>query len=255
MKQPLTHAILALLIIALSTACPAWGAGLLDAVKGVANSAGVSTSGKPNAATGDPNSAQTANGLKEALTIGVEKAVELTGKTDGYFKNDAIKIVLPEQLDKVDQVLRQMGGDQLSDMLIEKMNRAAEAAAPQAKSIFVDAIADLQFQDVTKLMGGKDDAATEYLKNKTGPQLKSAFLPQIKESMESVGAIKVYNEYVGAYSENPLAKMLGVKLDINDYVTDQAVEGLFTMVAEQETKIRENPAARTTELLQAVFGN
>ncbi len=255
MKQTFTYTVLAASFIVFLAAFPGWGAGLLDSVKGVADSMGISTGSGQQTTAANTNSEQTASGLKQALIIGVEKAVEMAGKTDGYFKNDAIKIVLPEQLDKVDQILRQMGGSQLSDMLIEKMNRAAEAAAPQAKSIFVDAIADLQFQDVTKLMSGKDDAATAYLKNKTGPQLKSAFLPQIKQSMESVGAIKAYSEYVGAYSENPLAKMLGIKLDINEYVTDQAVDGLFTMVAEQETKIRENPAARTTELLQAVFGN
>ncbi|MFO8085851.1 MAG: DUF4197 domain-containing protein [Desulfobacterales bacterium] len=205
-------------------------------------------------ATGAISAAQASEGLKEALTVGVQEAVKLAGVEDGFYKNSAIKILLPENLQKADKIVRQLGGEELSKMLVEKMNRAAEKATPQAQEIFVTAIKDMQFEDAKKILSGGDNAATTYLKENTSESLTDSFYPVVKETMEEIGAIKTYDDYVGKFSSNPLMKIAGMEMDINKYVTEEAIDGLFVMVAEQEKKIRQNPAARVTDLLESVFG-
>ncbi|GBC59716.1 hypothetical protein DENIS_0657 [Desulfonema ishimotonii] len=195
---------------------------------------------------------QTVQGLKEALNVGIEAAVKRTGADGGFYNNPAIKILLPESLQKADAVIRKLGGEALSESLIQKMNTAAEKAAPQGQEIFINAISEMQFDDAMGILSGGDDAATRYLEQKTGEDLKSAFYPIVKGSMEEVGAIKTYNDYVGKYASNPLVKMGSP--DINQYVTDEAISGLFKVLGEEEKKIRENPAARVTDLLKSVFG-
>lgn len=198
---------------------------------------------------------QTSDGLKEALTVGVQEAVKLVGVEDGFYKNSAIKILLPENLQKGDKIVRQLGGEEVSEMLVEKMNRAAEKASPEAEEIFVNAIKDMKFEDANKILSGGDNAATSYLEETTSEELNASFYPIVKETMGEIGAIKTYDDYVGKLSSNPLMKMSGMDMDISQYVTEKTVDGLFLMVAEQEKKIRENPAARVTDLLKSVFGN
>jgi hypothetical protein len=205
-------------------------------------------------ATGAASAAQASEGLKEALTVGVQEAVKLTGVEDGFYKNSAIKILLPEKLQKADTVVRQLGGEELSETLVEKMNRAAEKATPQAQEIFVTAIKDMQFEDANKILSGGDNAATTYLQDNTSEELTTSFYPIVKETMGEIGAIKTYDDYVGKFSSNPLMKMTNIDMDISRYVTEKTVDGLFVMVAEQEKKIRENPAARVTDVLKSVFG-
>ena len=205
-------------------------------------------------ATGAISADQAAGGLKEALTVGIQEAVKLAGAEDGFYKNPAIKILLPEKLQSADKIVRQLGGEELSEMLVEKMNRAAEKSAPQAQEIFVTAIKNMQFEDANKILSGGDNAATTYLKENTSEELTTSFYPIVKETMGEIGAIKTYDDYVGNFSSNPLMKMADMDLDISRYVTEKSVDGLFVMVAEQEKKIRQNPAARVTDLLKSVFG-
>ena len=134
------------------------------------------------------------------------------------------------------------------------MNRAAEKATPQAQEIFVTAIKDMQFEDANKILSGGDNAATTYLQENTSEELTTSFYPIVKETMGEIGAIKTYDDYVGKFSSNPLMKMTDIDMDISRYVTEKTVDGLFVMVAEQEKKIRENPAARVTDVLKSVFG-
>jgi len=223
-------------------------------VPGVASESTASDTAGGGEATGTTSAAQASEGLKEALTVGVQEAVKLTGVEDGFYKNSAIKILLPEKLQKADTVVRQLGGEELSETLVEKMNRAAEKATPQAQEIFVTAIKDMQFEDANKILSGGDNAATTYLQENTSEELTTSFYPIVKETMGEIGAIKTYDDYVGKFSSNPLMKMTDIDMDISRYVTEKTVDGLFVMVAEQEKKIRENPAARVTDLLKSVFG-
>lgn len=193
-----------------------------------------------------------AEGLKEALKVGIEKAVKKVGVLDGYYKDDAIKILLPKDLRKVEEYLSKIGAEKYTEQVVEKMNRAAEEAAPKAQEIFVDAIKKMKFDDAMKIFNGKENEATEYLKEKTTGSLVETFTPIVRETMEKVGAIKAYNDLVDKYSKNPLLEK--VDLDINKYVTENAVAGLFKVVAEEEGKIRQDPEARITDILKDVFG-
>lgn len=193
-------------------------------------------------------------GLKELLKVGIKTAVQLVGVEDGFYKNDEIRIPLPDKLKKADKLLRRFGAGRLSDDLIKKMNRAAEKAAPLALDIFLEAIKNITFDDVLGLLSGNDNAATVFLQNKTSEPLKTAFYPMVKNTMEEVKAVKAYNDYMGKYSSNPFVKSLGLELDISRYVTDKAIDGLFLMVGKEEKKIREDPAARATDLLKVLFG-
>lgn len=194
----------------------------------------------------------TSRGLKEALNVGISEAVKLVGREDGFLGNDAIRIPLPGALEKVDGMVRKAGGAELSDALVTKMNRAAEKAAPQALEIFVKAIEGISFDDAAGILNGGDQAATTFLKEKTGANLTVAFQPIVTSTMEELGLVKLYNDYTGTVGDNPLVKAM--LPDLNEYVTAKAVDGLFVMVAERETQIRKNPAARVTTLLQDVFG-
>ncbi|MBN2384166.1 DUF4197 domain-containing protein [bacterium] len=190
-------------------------------------------------------------GLKEALKISIQNSVKRVGCLDGYFKNDAIKILLPKDLHKVEEYLSQVGAEKYIEQFVEKMNRAAEEAVPLAQEIFVDAVKKIQFDDALKILNGKGNEATVYLQEKTTSSLVEKFTPLVRQSMEKVGAVKAYNDLVDKYCQNPLFQK--VDLDLNKYVTEKAVDGLFKTVAEEETKIRTDPAARITDLLQNVF--
>ena len=190
-------------------------------------------------------------GLKEALQVATEKTVALTGKTDGYFANQAIKILMPERLRSFETGLRAVGYGAQIDELVLGMNRAAERAAPQAKQIFFEAIGDMSFGDARKILNGGDTAATEYFKGKTTPRLTSAFRPVVERSMSQVGVSRQYKDLVGRFEAIPFAKSQA--FDLDGYVVEKGLGGLFTVLGEQEKQIRTNPTARATDLLKEVF--
>jgi hypothetical protein len=191
-------------------------------------------------------------GLKEALVVSAGNAVSLTGRLDGFFKNAAIKILLPKQIQTVAKGLRVMGQGSLVDEFVLSMNRAAEKAAPQARRIFVDAIKEMTFDDARRILTGGDTAATEYFRLKTSERIAESFRPIIERSMDEVGATRQYKALLGNIQNIPFAKTQS--LDLDQYVVDKALEGLFYMVGEEEKKIRKNPAARVSSILQEVFG-
>jgi hypothetical protein len=192
-------------------------------------------------------------GLKEALKIGSDNTVSLTGKTDGYFANEAIKILMPEQLRSAEKGLRALGQGPKVDELVLGMNRAAEKAAPAAKSIFWDAITGMSFEDARKILGGGDTAATDYFRAKTGDALTAAFRPVVNDSMKAVGVVQQYDQVRGLYQSVPFASSLP-SFDIEQYVVAKALDGLFLVLGQEERKIRTDPAARVTDLLKQVFG-
>ena len=193
-----------------------------------------------------------ASGLKEALQVASGKAVDLTGATDGYFKNQAIKILMPEQLRSLESGLRTVGLGSQVDSFVLNMNRAAERAAPAARQIFGDAVGEMTIDDGRKILNGGDTAATDYFKTKTSGRLTQAFRPVIERSMNEVDLTRQYKELVGLAQGIPFLKTENVDLD--RYVTGKALGGLFQVVGEQERLIRTNPTARATDLLKQVFG-
>jgi hypothetical protein len=194
-------------------------------------------------------------GLKEALATGTERAVTAVAKTDGYFGNQLIKILLPDKVQQAADILGSIGYQQQVDELILSMNRAAEKAAPKAASFFGDAIRQMTVEDAKGILSGGETAATRFFENKTRSKLFEAFKPTVAKSMDQVGTARAYKEMIGTYGTVPLASLVGAPaLDLDAYVTDKALDGLFIMVGEEEKKIRTNPAARTTDLLRKVFG-
>jgi len=190
--------------------------------------------------------------LKQALQVGTENAVRLTGRTDGYFRNEAIKILLPEQLRTLASGLRTVGLGAQVDELVLGMNRAAERAAPQAKQIFWDAIGAMTIDDARQILGGGDTAATEYFRARTSGALAAAFRPVVEASMREVGVTRQYAEL---YRRAQAIPFLNVEAyDLDRYVVTRALDGLFHVVGDEEKKIRTDPAARVTELLREVFG-
>ena len=202
--------------------------------------------------TGSLGEVKIGQGLKEALQVGTANAVSLTGRTDGYFKNEAIKILMPKQLKTVERGLRTVGYGPQLDELVLSMNRAAEQAAPAAKNIFWNAIGEMTIDDAQKILNGGNTAATTYFKGKTTPQLTTAFTPVVEKSMSQVGVTQQYNELLGRAKAIPFLNT--ESYDINHYVVGKSLDGLFVVVGQQEAQIRANPAARTTELLKEVFG-
>ena len=196
--------------------------------------------------------AKIGSGLKEALKIGTESAVKFTGKLDGYFMNQAIKLLMPEKLQAMEKTLRAVGLGPQVDEFVLSMNRAAERAAPAAKQIFWDAIGEMTFQDAKKILSGNETAATDYFKAKTTDNLTTAFKPIVDKATNEVGVTRQYKELVGRFQSIPFVKIETV--DIDQYVTTKALDGLFYVVAQEEKKIRTDPAARVTDLLKEVFG-
>ncbi len=195
--------------------------------------------------------AKIGSGLKEALKVGTENTVKLTGQTDGYFKDQAIKILMPEKLQTLEKGLRLVGYGPQVDEFVLSMNRAAERAAPQAKQIFWDAIGEMTFDDARKILSGSDTAATEYFRAKTSDKLTTAFRPVVDRTMNEFNVTRQYKDLVGRYQAIPFAK--SEALDIDSYVVTKALDGLFHVLGEEERKIRTNPTARVTDLLKEVF--
>ena len=204
--------------------------------------------------TGNGSSLSTddvAKGLKEALNVGVEKGTKKLSTVDGFFKDAAVKILLPPDAQKVEKVLRNMGlGSQVDDAILS-MNRAAEDAAKSAAPIFVDAIKQMSIQDAWGILKGGDTSATKYLRSKTTTQLGNAFSPVISQSLSKVDATKYWNTLVTTYNNIPFVRK--VNADLVAYVTDKALAGIFYQVSQQELQIRKDPLARSTDLLKKVF--
>ena len=190
-------------------------------------------------------------GLKEALTIGIQNAIGNVSNLDGYYKNPKIKIPLPSAVKKVEAILRGVGYGSKVDAFELSMNRAAEKAAPEAKSIFWDAIKQMSFIDARRILEGRDNEATLYLKDKTFNRLGRIFEPIVHDSMSRIGVTQQYQDLNTKLSSVPFTKPLS--FDLDQYVTEGALDGLFYMLAEEERKIREDPAARVNDLLKRVF--
>lgn len=207
----------------------------------------------PSGATVGSGDARTdASGIKEALAVGTERAVQGLSKPDGYFGNQAVKILMPSGIQKVAELARMAGYQKQVDAFVLSMNRAAEAAAPQAARFFGDAIRDMTLDDVRGILAGGDTAATEFFRRKTQDRLYAAFKPVVSAKVDEVGATRAYKDMMSRYEKVPLAG--SQSLDLDHYVTEKALDGLFLMVGEEEKKIRTNPLARSTELLKTVFG-
>ncbi len=189
--------------------------------------------------------------LKEALVQGVTKGVAEVSQVGGYLLNPEIKIPFPPEAQNVEKKLRGIGLGGEVDKAVESINKAAEKAATEAKDIFVAAIKGLTIKDAMNIVGGENDAATQYLQRETTTSLESKFNPIIQASLDAVDATKHWSTVMSAYNKIPLVKK--VNPDLTEYVTSKAIDGLFVMIAKEELNIRENPIARTTDLLKKVF--
>jgi hypothetical protein len=194
-----------------------------------------------------------ANGLKEALTIGAEKGCVNLSKPDGFFKNAALKILMPPEAQKIENTIRNLGLNQLADDFILSLNRAAEDACTTAAPIFVKAIKDITISDGINILKGNDTAATNYLRTKTQTELVASFSPIIKTSLDKVEATKNWEKIITVYNKIPLVNKK-INPDLTAYVTEKSMTGIYTEIASQEKEIRSNPMARTTALLKSVFG-
>lgn len=194
---------------------------------------------------------EVASGLKEALIRGISEGAARASQVDGYFGNPKLKIPFPPDVQKVENRLRELGMGSEVDRFVKTLNRAAEEAAKEAKPIFVNAIRSMTLQDAWGILKGADNAATNYLQDKTSAQLKVKFLPVIRKTLDRVNATRYYGDIVNTYNKIPFVE--DVNPDLDDYAADMALEGLFRLVAEEEAKIRKDPLARTTELLRKVF--
>ena len=195
--------------------------------------------------------AEIASGLKEALNNGIDKQVVKLTAVDGFYKNEMVKILLPEELRKVDKALRDIGMSKLADEGLKVINRAAEDAVKESTPIFVNAIKGMTFTDAKNILLGDERSATTYLENSTSSALYVKFNPVIKNSFAKVGADKVWTNIINKYNTIPLVKK--VNPDLTDYTTNKAMEGVFKMVAVEEKNIRTNLASRTSDLLKRVF--
>jgi hypothetical protein len=233
-------------------------AGFLDQLKSA-----ITPTNKTVTAAGALSQDQMAGGLKEALSKGVEHAVSSLGHDGGFLTNLNVKIPMPEKLQKVESALRLAGQNQMADDFVGSMNHAAEQAVPAAAGVFGDAIKQMSIEDAKGILAGANDSATQFFRRTTQTNLQAKFYPIVQKATDSVGVTARYKTMMGKFAAvDTLGGLFGskspVKLeaaDIDSYVTDKALDGLFKMVAEEEKNIRANPIARTTDLLQKVFGS
>lgn len=204
-------------------------------------------------ATSALSDTQISTGLKDALKLGTQTVVKQLGKEGGFSLDPAIKIPLPAPLAKVDGTLKKFGMGSLTADLETRMNRAAEIATPKAGALFVNAIQKMTVTDAQAILTGSNDSATQYLRKTMGPDLAKEIQPIIQTSLAEAGAVKAYDAVTAQYAKMPLASSL--KTNMNDYVTNKALDGIFYYVAQEEAAIRANPAKRTTDILKKVFGS
>ncbi|MGB7843652.1 MAG: DUF4197 domain-containing protein [Salinimicrobium sp.] len=194
---------------------------------------------------------QIAAGLRQALDKGIDTQVSKLAQENGFFSNELVRITLPPELQKVDKTLRDVGLSSLADEGLKVLNRAAEDAVQEATPIFVNAVKEITFTDARNILLGEDTAATAYLSGKTSDQLYTKFNPVISNSLDEVGATQVWSNIIQRYNQLPLTS--NVNPNLPDYVTQEALKGVFTMIAVEEREIRNNFSARTTDLLKRVF--
>jgi hypothetical protein len=220
---------------------------LAQDIKGAAADALKAAGGVSGASGGE-----VAAGLKEALATGTGNAVQGLAKSDGYFGDAAVKILMPGKMQQAAEVLKKAGYQKEVDDFILSMNRAAEQAAPKARPIFEDAVKKMSFEDAQKILNGGNTAATDYFKKSTSANLTAAFKPAVSESMNQAGVTRSYKALTERYTKAvPFGKM--DSFDLDGYVTQKSLDGLFLKVGQEEARIRTNPAARTTDLLKKVF--
>lgn len=195
--------------------------------------------------------AEISSGLRQALEFGIDKEVTSLAKENGFFSNELVRIGLPAELQKVDKTLRDVGLDALADEGLKVLNRAAEDAVSEAIPVFADAVKGITFADARNILLGADDAATVYLNNKTEQELYRRFNPIISNSLDRVGATQVWKNIIQKYNSLPVTS--NVNPDLPDYVTNEALDGVFVMIAKEEKDIRSSLSARTTDLLKKVF--
>lgn len=200
---------------------------------------------------GGLGNAEIASGLREALDFGIDKQVSKLTAEDGFFKNELVKILLPKELQKVDKALRDIGLGNLADEGLKVLNRAAEDAVKEATPIFVSAVKDITFADAKNILIGSDNAATHYLTDKTQTALYGKFNPVIKSSFSKVGADQIWENLINRYNSIPFTN--NVNPDLTDYVSGEALKGVYTMIAVEEKEIRNKVSSRTTDLLKKVF--
>lgn len=247
------------LTLALSVSLTSSRAGLLDML-GLGKPATNETSAVPGGLAASLSQDQVVQGLKEALDKGVQAAVSQLGHDGGFLTNPAVKIPMPEKLQTVEKTLRALKQDQLADEFVTTMNHAAEQAVPEAAGVFADAVKGMSIADAKAILAGTNNAATQYFRRTTETNLYVKFLPIVKQATDKAGVTSAYKQVMakaggGSAFGSFGRSLLGAdSMDVDAYVTNKALDGLFTMVAEEEKRIRDNPAARTTALLQQVFG-
>lgn len=204
--------------------------------------------------SGAVTSSEIASGLKEALRIGINKGADKASAVDGYYKNPLIKIIMPPEAQQVEKRLRQVGLGKQVDSFIMELNRSAEDAAKEAKPIFLTALTQMTIQDAVGILRGEPNAATQYLKRTTTSQLVTAFTPVIEKALKKNNASQHYADIVNTYNRLPFVAKKADP-DITRYATTRAVDGMFTLIEQEEREIRKNPAARVNDLLRRVFGS
>jgi hypothetical protein len=253
MKTPLA------LVLSFALSHVICSAGLWD-VLGLSKKDTNATSGVPAGLSSTLSQDQMVQGLKEALSKGVAQAINRLGTDGGFLTNLDVKIPMPERLQTVERTLRTLKQDAMADQFVATMNHAAEKAVPQAAGVFADAIKSLSIQDAQAILTGPTNAATQFFRRTTETNLYQRFLPIVKQSTDAAGVTAAYKKVIDAGSGSGTLgsfgrSLLGAdSLDVDGYVTSKALDGLFKMVATEEARIRENPVARTTEMLQKVFG-
>ncbi len=231
----------AILLLAIS-----FGLAACDQLQQIAEQAG------QEGITGPPTQAQISEGIREALIVGASNSVWQTSKNNGFYGNALIRIPFPPEAQKVEEIARSLGLDKQVDQFVETMNHGAEQAAAKAKPIFVSAIKQMTLRDVYDIWRGEKDAATQYLIKTTRPKLEAEFRPVIQSALDQVEVTRYWNPIISNYNQIPLVSP--VNPDLDEYVLTEAMDGLFTVIALEEAKIREDPVARVSSILRRVFG-
>jgi len=255
-KQLIVLSFIAASSVMVSPAFSGWQDVLKDADKMLKSTTGQDSS---SIASSSLSNSEITKGLKEALDIGVKKAIDMLGTENGFLNDQSVKIPLPESMQKVESLLRSAGQEKQLDEFITSMNRAAEQAVPQVTNVFVDAIGNMSLTDAQGILSGGDSAATDYFKTHTSNDLTKLITPYVNDAMTKTQVTQYYKSMVDQVKKYDkfglMDSYLGSAADIDKYVTGKTMDGLFTKIAVQEKLIRDNPAARSTEILKDVFGS
>ena len=206
-----------------------------------------------NTESTDLSDSEVSGGLREALTVGMERVIGQVGAVDGFNLDPEIHIPLPNSLKRVNSALSKLGMNHLTDNLETRLNRAAETAAPEAKALFVETISNMTLEDAQGILTGPDDSATQYFRTQTSERLTELMRPVVENSLSEVGALQAYDSAIGEYDKLPF--LPDVSADLTDYTIEKSMDGIFYYLAQEEAAIRENPLKRSTDLLKKVFGN